>query len=126
MKRISLISLLFLYLIPAIGFSFNVHWCGGKVNSIKILSLEDDACICGEKLPLGCCKDVQTHIKLTDSYNAGSQISIPFNIDQNLIDQFTKSVLTFQNSFFKDVSHYHSPPIKCKLPVYVRACVFRI
>lgn len=128
MKKIALILFTALYLIPAIGFSINVHWCGNNVSSVNLESFSKSGCSCGIEMPLGCCKDIKTVIKFSDTHSPASQTAITSN---ELVNQLADAILTVCYSNYKketitNFSDYHAPPFKCKLPVYMSICVFRI
>ena len=57
MKKIAIILLTAFYLLPAIGFSINIHWCADKISSVKINALsKNEGCACGSKMSRkGCC-----------------------------------------------------------------------
>ena len=128
MKRIAIILITLCYLLPAIGLSINVHWCGGKISSVKFQSITAPECRCGKKMLPGCCKDFQTLIKLTDNQKAGSSFSFPKDF-QTEIQQFTTASKTGLLYFELQTFDYFKdkvPPFKNKLPVYLVNKVFRI
>ena len=128
MKREAIILVALLYLLPAIGFSINIHWCGNKIKAVNIATLNSSTCSCGKKMPMKCCKNIHQVIKLTDSQKATSQLIVS---NKNLVKLFFGSSFQIQqipnsqvNVF--DFTNYHAPPFKSKLPVYLNCCVFRI
>jgi hypothetical protein len=112
-------------MLPAIGLSINLHWCGKKINSISFGSTKSTQCPCGKKMA-GCCKDSQVVLKITDNQKAASVL---------ISNNNPVAVVTFDrpgNSFAYSevgniyISNSHSPPITNKLPVYLICSTFRI
>jgi len=67
MKKVAAILVLFFYLIPALGFSFTTHFCGGELASISVYGI-DNSCACGnEMMSSDCCKNIVTHAEFIDS-----------------------------------------------------------
>lgn len=66
MKRIASILLFLIYLVPAIGVSVTMHYCGGRLASASLrLRPESKVCPCGMKaVKRSCCKDKTVFIKL--------------------------------------------------------------
>ena len=128
MKRIATILLTFFYLIPAIGFSFDIHWCGNKVRSVSIIKAHGEKCPCGMKMKAGCCKDVHTNIKLSESQKGSSQIVSPNNSITKYLTEFSiKNNLTlYPKTDVIDIANYHSPPAIRRLPVFLLNSNFRI
>ena len=128
MKKLTIIVLTFIYLIPAIGVSMDVHWCCNRIKIVDINSSHEKKCPCGKKMPPGCCKDYHFSAKITQIQQSLDQIKIPscdfitvFSLD-NYISLFTIPL----QAFVFDFSMRHPPPFKCKQPVYLDISVFRI
>lgn len=128
MRKLLSIFLIFFYLIPAVGFSVDAHWCGKKLRIVAIDSVHEKKCPCSKKMSTGCCNDVHVSVKLTDSQKASAQVIAP---TQNLVKNLDVAIvlaILFTNSNVKvfDFSKYHAPPFKFKQPVYLSINVFRI
>src|SRR5690606_36904045 len=68
MKRIAVILLVLLYLVPAIGVTVSAHHCGGVITSVSLKMLDfGHKCPCG-KLPMkkDCCRDETTTFRLSE------------------------------------------------------------
>ena len=64
MKKAAAISLLFLFLFTNSGIAVNVHWCRGKITSVKFFENDKYGCKCGKKaMKRGCCKDKSVILK---------------------------------------------------------------
>ena len=130
MKKITVILLMFLYLIPAIGVTVSAHYCGGKVTSVSLNPFDTKhKCPCGSrKMPKNCCKDETTTIKLADEQQKTQQIScnvVKFTDFQPAIP----TNLTFDNHtplLSTEFDRSTHPPDDLKHPLYIRHCVFRI
>lgn len=89
MKKIAAIFLVFLYLIPSIGFSMDLHFCGGNVTAVSIQKALDKDCVCGKKASSKCCKEVHVEVKLDDSQKAASSLIVSKQVNE--IKLFTKA-----------------------------------
>ncbi len=127
MKRIAVIIVTFFYLIPVVGFSINLHWCGNNLTLVKIGTPFNTTCgSCQKGMHRSCCKNIQLLIKFNDNQNK------PAVASQSIINCFKifaqSSVQLFANGSSVTLSFYtyHSPPFKSKLPVYITNNIFRI
>jgi hypothetical protein len=78
-RILSVILLLFLYLLPNIGLSISKHFCGGELSSISAFPFHDHDCGCGdEAMDNDCCKDEFSFLKLEDSQQKTQQVQISF------------------------------------------------
>ena len=78
LKKLSCILLAFLLLLSNIGFAFNIHYCGNKIESISLKSvflennLEKNCCGFAEKKS-SCCNDKVVHFqKKSDGFDSKS------------------------------------------------------
>ena len=129
MRRFTVILFSFLYLIPAIGVSLDLHKCGKQIKIISVNANHKSKCPCGTDMPFGCCKDIHLSVKIVDSQKCSNSTIIP---QSNFFKQvFTQTLITLcetcfsQNDVF-DFSNYHAPPFKSKHPVYLTNSVFLI
>jgi hypothetical protein len=127
MKRFALLLFAFLYLMPAVGFSINVHWCGKKINAVTIGHLKADNCPCGKKMKRNCCSDFHTFVKLDDSHKAASVVSAAASNLTQPAALGTFGVIQ-SNTLLRSFILYqqYSPPISCGPPVYLSCRNFRI
>lgn len=129
MKRITVILLMFLYLIPAVGVTVSAHYCGGKITSVKLKLIDTHKCPCGKKpMKKDCCKDVTKIFKLKNEQQKAHQFTLKvfkeFTFQPVLADNFTfcyQQPITASN--FGDSS---PPPDNIKHPLYIQHRVFRI
>ena len=55
MKRISAISFSVLYLLLTAGFTMNIHYCLGEIESISIIPVANNCCCGDTSMDMGCC-----------------------------------------------------------------------
>jgi hypothetical protein len=127
MKKIAIILFTVFYLIPVVGFSINMHWCGNNLTSVKIGTPFDTTCnSCQKGMQRSCCKNTSLLIKFSDNQ------SKPVTSSQSTINCF-KIFTQLSVQLFTGVSYiaipfytYHAPPFKSKLSGYLSNNVFRI
>jgi hypothetical protein len=115
-------------MLPAIGFSMDLHWCGKNVRLVAFDSAHEKKCPCSKKMSSSCCKDVHVSIKLSDNQKNVSCIVSPGN---NFVKYFSSVICLFVSlpaSQFEafDFANYHAPPFKSKQPVYLTNSIFRV
>lgn len=82
MLRKVAIFLIFIYLIPNLGFGINLHWCGKHLASFSINSISQLGCSCEELDELDfsapesddCCKEEFAFFKLNTTHVAGKEL----------------------------------------------------
>jgi len=130
MKRITVIFLMFLYLIPAIGVTVSAHYCGGKVTSVSLnpFNTKHD-CPCGSrKMEKDCCKNEISITKLDDKQQKKQQVFCnvvnisDFHCAISFSQTFNGHSLLLSSGF----DHSTHPPDDLKHPIYIRYCIFRI
>ena len=127
MKKFIISIVAVLYITISSGIVFNVHYCMGKINSVKVDLLVKNICSCGSKKETkGCCKTEHKFIKIEDNHQASfadvvfqspvQNIPIIYNLINTPLMQINE-INTFNN---------HSPPLLSKQYSYIRNCVFLI
>lgn len=130
MKRLLTSIIALLYFTISTGLVMNVHYCMGKLSSVKVNQAPAETCICGMSLKetssKGCCKTEFTVIKLDDNHKA-SYASFDFQTPEIPLSRTISflEVSTFQlaDKVFADI---HGPPLLSEQDTYLRNCVFRI
>ena len=128
MRKLLSALLIFLYILPAVGFSMDIHWCGKKLKLVAFDSPHEKKCPCKKEMPSGCCKDAHVSVKLADNQKIPTQLTIS---NKSFIKIF-KAFISFSVPTLKshalafDFTRYHAPPYKSKLPVYLANSIFRI
>jgi len=59
MKRISAILFSSMYLLLTAGFTMNIHYCLGKIESVSIIPIADNCCCGNTGMDMGCCGNEQ-------------------------------------------------------------------
>lgn len=122
-KRILLLLVVFLYLIPSIGFTVSVHYCGGKLASVSFLDTnESKKCPCGSGMSKkSCCENVVLSLKLSGQ----QQKNTPPSWDVAVIALLPVKT-TFESLIStvveRPVPAYlsESPPGRFKQPIYLQ------
>src|SRR5436190_16192983 len=77
MKKICAIAFLLVYLVSVSGIALSMHWCGGKLNTIKIVYAEHHSCCCLKKpMKKGCCKDEVSYCKIDTAHSPNSSLNL--------------------------------------------------
>lgn len=130
MKRFIASLLMLLYVVSVSGATFNVHFCGTKLQALSFAGFKHKGCCCGKAKPMksGCCKDKIIHIKAGNDHKQVENISIPLSISINAIAEApTYLDLFISNSIIATVPDFHSPPIRDRdTKLFILHSVFRI
>jgi hypothetical protein len=129
MRKIAVILLLHLSVIPTFGINITVHYCGGEFSSLTFGTTAKNKCACGsKKMKKNCCED-KTFSYEVDNDQAKTQecllnFSNLFNLDLALSSSFEICYVCFPTI----VSEYYfnHPPDKVKPSLYILNQVFRI
>jgi hypothetical protein len=128
MKKVIALFLLFIFLISNTGMAITIHFCGGKVSSISIVSTNKDRCKCGKKaMKKNCCKEKTTVLKIKDDV-VKTNSSIVKVATQQLFLNITKQ-LVFSNTSptnYTTLSFYRPPPLQPNTPLYLLDRAFLI
>ncbi|MBS1538350.1 MAG: hypothetical protein JST20_11460 [Bacteroidetes bacterium] len=128
MKKIFSIVLLLLFLITNSGMAVNMHWCGGKLSSIRISASSKHTCKCGKKsMKRNCCKNISTTFTAKNDIAKVRHFDFKVPIENFSIATINQNeVLPSQNFQLSASNFYHPPPTKHKVPIYLFDKVFRI
>jgi hypothetical protein len=131
-KRSGALSLAILYTITVLGFALNLHYCGSKVESVKITApVNKDAkkadATCGMKMD--CCKNHKVDVKVKDAHQ-GEQTSFlakifAFEMPKLPFEDFMFSAQKVLFEKFFD----RGPPVRqpsSKVATFIRNCNIRI
>lgn len=126
-KILNILFALF-YLLVATGFNVSAHRCGKKIRFVSIDSSHEKKCPCGKNMRPGCCKDFHVYLKITGAQKASSQIILSTNsFTKTLIAvAFQESEKPFHQVGIFDITNYHAPPYKTKLPFYLAGGILRV
>ena len=90
MKKVAAIFLTILYLIPSIGFSMDLHFCGSNVTEVSIQKSLGKDCVCGKRSSSKCCKEIHVEVKLDASQKVSSSLVISKKVNE---------IKVFRNAF---------------------------
>jgi len=129
MKRLKVILLLILYILPAIGANVFVHYCGGKISSFSIAIAQSGSCGCDDKsMKKDCCKDETISFQIDDE-----QIQLKQDFNATAKFTFSPTLLlqplllpnhSFRSLIVLDCSSH--PPNKGSSSLCILNRVFRI
>ena len=128
MKRSVVAILAIIYIAISSGVVVNIHYCMGKMSSVKLQAWTPSSCGCGKKMESkkGCCKTELKVVKIEDAQKAAyADLAVaapvtPFVTDLNLLQT------PFYNAQLTVLPKEHSPPVISGQETYLRNCVFRI
>ncbi len=126
MKKFTVAIIAILYFTISTGVIVNIHYCMGKVSSVKMNVLAQNLCGCGKKENKGCCKTEHKLVKLADNHKAevvNFTLQAPVDIQSSVYNLINTPLLN-QND--NQTFNNHSPPLLSKQNTYLRNCVFLI
>lgn len=117
------------YLISVIGIAVNMHYCSGKLSSVRFTEqAKCGACKGEEKVKdtHNCCKTTEVDVKVKDSHQAGFKVKIPENFSIQLLTgpRITDIFKVFLPNIFRAIEN-KVPPLSAKLSLHIYNCVFR-
>ena len=129
MKQKIAIGLCVFYLISVIGLAMSMHFCAGKLSSVRFIeTAKCKACTKDSKITKShhCCKTTAVAFKVKDSHQAGTKVKLPGNISLQL---FLGAPLTY---VFKAMmpetlrpAENKAPPLSSIISLHLFNCVFR-
>jgi hypothetical protein len=128
MKRIASIFLLLLFLIANTGMAVTVHYCGGKLSSVDLFSIDKHPCKCGKKtMKKACCKGKTVHLKANDELAKTTHFAFKIATPKFIFALPSQIVVLLSATHFTAVSDfYYPPPVEPKAPIYLLDRVFLI
>ena len=128
MKRLAATLLALIYFTVSSGMVMNMHYCMGKLSSVKLAVLPDAKCACGKKTAKkSCCRTEVKLVKVEDAQQKAVIADVSFELP--VVAPVTE--LNFLHaSFYRDeasvASPAHAPPLLSEQDTYLQNCVFRI
>jgi len=115
MKRSVTIVFLSFYVLISLGLTINLHYCGGKLESLNLFGNTDSCCCGGEIMNKSCCENQVLHYEISDEQRVSQDnriLTIPsFDLDiQPIID-----ITLLNNEIeldFQRLENSTSPPFK--------------
>ena len=127
MKKFIISIVAVLYITISSGMVFSVHYCMGKISSVKIDLLANNLCSCGSKKESkGCCKTEHKFIKIEDNHQASFADVVFQSPVQNILSNynFINTALIQNNEV--NTFNTNSPLLLSKQYSYIRNCIFLI
>ena len=129
MKKITVLLILAGYLVSVTGIVLSFHWCGGRLNSVKIVYADKHSCGCGT-MPMkkGCCKN---KISFCKNESEHSPRATPGNWKVNFQKLFMAAVspllwIADYSPSYLCFSRYHTPSTANPAPVFLLNRTFLI
>ena len=128
MKRSAVAILAIIYLAISSGVVLNIHYCMGKMSSVKLQAWTPNPCACGKKMESkkGCCKTEFKVVKIEDAQKAAYADFALHTPVTPLVTELNLLQTPFYNAQPVILPKEHSPPILSGQETYLRNCVFRI
>jgi hypothetical protein len=128
-QKIALYMAVF-YAVSVMGLALSLHFCGGKLENVKLFSNEVSCKFCkdipAEKKDDGCCKNTQVTVKVKDSHQTEAQIQVPklFSIQLFLHLPVLEFLSDITPVFFSKIAN-KAPPLSSRVALHIFNCVFR-
>lgn len=126
MKKIIALLLAVLYITTTSGVVLNVHYCMGKISSVKVDNFSVTMCTCGKKLSNNSC--CRTEIKVVKLSNDHKSALTSLKVKVSDIPVFHPVSLVYGSKIIASVPPYStaSKPPGVSVKTYLRNCVFRV
>ncbi|MBP9213348.1 MAG: hypothetical protein V9E96_03915 [Chitinophagaceae bacterium] len=126
MKKFTIAILSILYFAMTSGIVLNIHYCRGKISSVKVDLLAKQLCECKKKPSKSCCKTEHKLVKLEDNHKASyTSFQVEAPVATIFTDYFVESIPVYSTKNLLSYSS-NSPPLIPKEEIYIKNCVFRI
>ncbi|MDB5019791.1 MAG: hypothetical protein JWQ28_918 [Pedobacter sp.] len=129
LRQKSALALCVFYVLSVIGLAVSLHFCDNNLSSISLAdTAKCTSCGADKKVTKAdhCCKNTSLEVKVKDSHQAVSKVSLPENYSISLflgpiISQFISAV--FPRTFSMIAGK--APPLSARQALYIFNCVFR-
>ena len=131
LKQKIALSLAVFYAVSVMGLALSLHFCGGKLENVKLFSSTVSCKFCvdipAEKIKDdGCCKNTQVTVKVKDSHQTAAKVEMPklFSIQLFLHPPVLEFLTNITPAFFSKISN-KAPPLSSRVALHVFHCIFR-
>jgi len=131
LKQKIALSLAVFYAVSVMGLALSLHFCGGKLENVRLFSSEISCKFCKDipvekKKDDDCCKNTQVTVKVKDSHQTESQIQMPklFAIQLFLHPPVLEFLSNLTPAFLSKISN-KAPPLSTRVALHVFNCIFR-
>lgn len=117
------------YLVSVIGIAISMHFCSGKLSSVKFTeTAKCAACKDESKLTKkhDCCENTAVDAKIKDSHETGFKVKLPqnFSIELFISSIFADIFRPVLPGLFNHLAN-KAPPLSSILSLHIFNCVFR-
>jgi hypothetical protein len=127
-QKIAMALCLF-YLFSVIGLAISMHYCSGKLSSVRFT--ESAKCsVCKQEQKVvkthNCCKTTDLVVKVKDSHQGGLKVKLPENFGLQLfsLPRISEWVTAFRSRLVR-LSENKAPPLSSVISLHLYHCVFR-
>lgn len=133
MRQKSALVLCLFYVLSVIGIAVSMHFCGDNLSSVSLAG-SAKCSVCGaEKVAANktskadhCCKTTSLEVKVKDSHQGVSKVSLPENYSISLflgpiVSQFIAAIFPRTLSMLAG----KAPPLSARQALYIFNCVYR-
>lgn len=119
-----------LYTTSVMGIALSLHFCGGKLDNIKVFETKNTCNLCAQsttaKKSNDCCKTSKVSLTVKDSHQLETTVSLPKFFAAVLFER-APAVFVAQHlvsSSFTFISN-KAPPLSAKIALHLFNCIFR-
>jgi len=131
LKQKIALSLAVFYTVSVMGLALSLHFCGGKLENVKLFSNEVSCKFCAD-IPAekikddGCCKNTQVTVKVKDSHQTAAKVEMPklFSIKLFIHPPVLEFISNITPAFFSKISN-KAPPLSSRVTLHIFNCIFR-
>jgi hypothetical protein len=129
MKQKIAMGLCAFYLISVIGIAISMHFCAGKLSSVRLTeTAKCNGCAKDSKIAKShnCCKTTSVNVKIKDSHQAGTKVKLPDNFSLQLFlgEQLSYIFKAVRPSALR-LAENKAPPLSSIISLHLFNCVFR-
>lgn len=129
MKKFLSIILAVVYLVLVSGITLQLHYCGGKLSSVKVTLVDNNhSCSCGSKtMKKGCCKNQSVYVKVKGDQKSSNNSIISFDNAKSIALQLPFIIRNLPLVQYSSIiSNYHEPPPRYSNSLLIFNSTFRI
>jgi hypothetical protein len=120
-KKVTLLSLVLVYLVLSIGIGKSTHFCLGREHHSSLFSFEATKCICSKyQTKKSCCKDETTLVKIADDQSINEIVS-SVSPSLFLVAVFEAASVSVNFTLKEQKADSYLPPPP-KIPIYQSVC----
>ena len=131
LKQKIALSLAVFYTVSVMGLALSLHFCGEKLENVKLFSNEVSCKFCAD-IPAekikddGCCKNTQVTVKVKDSHQTAAKVEMPklFSIKLFIHPPVLEFISNITPAFFSKISN-KAPPLSSRVTLHIFNCIFR-